>query len=105
MHAIYLLQADIKTEVCCGSSGQVYKGHFSSLLRVLGLHQPIEGLSLLAVTVCACRWTVGVHPCLSFRFLCLLLVCWCSSQSAALVSMLCDWIVRPDIGPLVLVSA
>jgi hypothetical protein len=105
MHVIYLLQDDIKTEVCCGSFGHVYKGHLNSLLCVLGLHQPIEGVSLSVVIVCSCRWTVGVHPCLSFRFLCLLLVCWCSSKLVALVSMFCDWIVRLDIGPLVLVFA
>jgi hypothetical protein len=107
MHMIYLLQADVETEVCCGSSGQVYKGFLSSLLHVLGLHQPVVGLSLLAVvcacrlacwcpslpvvgylclavTVCACRWPVGVFPaCRGFisaavEVSCMLLIppCW-----------------------------
>jgi hypothetical protein len=134
-HAIYLLQADVKTEVCCGSLGQVYKGHFSSPLHVLGLYQPAVGLSLLLklvvglfVSIPACRgfisasrdcWSLSLtcwSPSLPVAWVsCLLLVCWCrlthpsqppcSSQSAALVFMLCEWFVRADLGPLVLVSA
>jgi hypothetical protein len=70
MHAIYLLQADVNIEVCCNSLGQVYKGHFSSPLHVLGLYQPAVGLSLLVVTAGACHWPVCVHPCLPWVYLC-----------------------------------